>query len=100
MKDRFAVIAIVGFVCLLSSSSTYTSYSSERGTAIHSIERPVNIEAYGNLPMSFEPNRGQFEPQFKFGSKQGAYAVLLKATGATFRFYDLKNSKTTDLRIE
>jgi len=50
MKHRVVAVAIAGFVCLFSTSATYTLYSSERGTAVHSRERPVNFAANAGNP--------------------------------------------------
>ena len=47
MKHRIAIVAIAGFLCLLSTSATYPSYSSERGTAVHSTGDSDN-KAYPN----------------------------------------------------
>src|SRR5207237_10794420 len=100
MKHRVPIVAIAGFICLLLTDTRNPSYSSERGSAIHSTERPVSIaHGYGNLPMSFEPNQGQFDPQFKFGSQGAAYALLLNPTGATFRLHDSTESKSAELTI-
>jgi hypothetical protein len=39
-------------------------------------------EAYGKLPLSFEPNRGQTDPQVKFLSRGPGYTLFLTATDA------------------
>ena len=99
MKHRGLAIATAVFILLL-STATHTTYSTEHGTGIHSTEGPVSIASgYGNLPLSFEPNRGQFEPLFKFGSERAGYALLLNATVATFRFHTTTEPKPVDLSI-
>src|SRR5215472_1169351 len=35
------------------------------------------VEAYGKLPLSFEINKGQTDPQVKFLSRGGGYSLLL-----------------------
>ena len=42
------------------------------------------VEAYGNLPLSFEANQGQADPQIKFLSRGGGYGLFLSETEATF----------------
>src|SRR3954468_8960324 len=41
-------------------------------------------QAYGQLPVSFEPNRGQLDSRVKFAARGGGYAVFLTATEAVF----------------
>src|SRR5215831_14258770 len=99
MRNRGLAVATAAFICLV-STATHPSYSSEHGTSIPSTEGPVSIAAgYGNLPLSFEPNRGQFEPLFKFGSERAGYALLVDPTGATLKFRNSKQSKPKELRI-
>jgi hypothetical protein len=43
--------------------------------------RPIGI--YGNLPLTFEANRGQAEPQVKFLSRNRGYTAYLTAGGMT-----------------
>lgn len=49
-------------------------------------------EAYGNLPLSFEPNRGQADKQVRFLSRGSGYALFLTATDALLA---LNNSSET-----
>jgi hypothetical protein len=42
------------------------------------------VEAYGNLPMSFEANHGQTEAEIKFLSRGPGYSLSLSSTQATF----------------
>src|SRR5688572_14133381 len=39
-------------------------------------------DAYGKLPVTFEANQGQFDPQVKFLAHGGGYNVFLTATEA------------------
>jgi hypothetical protein len=39
-------------------------------------------DAWGNLPLSFEPNRGQARPDVEFLSRGNGYALYLTSTGA------------------
>jgi hypothetical protein len=87
MRSAIRLLAASGAVCLALTATTGTSYSSQRGTRVHPTERPVSIsQEYGNLPMSFEPNRGQFDPDFQFGSRGLNSSLLVNPTGLTVKF--------------
>jgi hypothetical protein len=51
-------------------------------------------EAYGKLPMSFEPNRGQTDKRVKFLSRGSGYALFLASNEATLALY--KNEAESD----
>src|SRR5437870_1576493 len=40
------------------------------------------VEAYGKLPISFEANHGQTDPEVKFLSRGNGYSLFLTATEA------------------
>src|SRR5207245_10091565 len=44
--------------------------------------KPALLEAYGKLPLSFEANDGQADPQVKFLSRGRAYTLFLTSTEA------------------
>jgi hypothetical protein len=75
MKNRIQTFAVIGLIGLAS----HTSYSVSSGTTVHAAERGVNIRPeFGKLPLSFEPNRGQFDSPFRYGSSGPGYTVLLE----------------------
>jgi len=49
-------------------------------------ETPVQV-SYNHLPLSFEANRGQTDPQVKFLSHSGSYTLFLTATEAVLAFH-------------
>jgi hypothetical protein len=51
-------------------------------------------EAYGKLPMSFEPNRGQTDKRVEFLSRGAGYNLFLTQTEATLALY--KNKEESD----
>jgi hypothetical protein len=51
-------------------------------------------EAYGKLPMSFEPNRGQADRRAKFLSRGAGYNLFLTRTEASLALY--KNEEQSD----
>src|SRR2546425_7040697 len=53
------------------------------GTAAAEVSKPVNpalLETYGKLPLSFEANDGQADPQVKFLSRGRGYTLFLTST--------------------
>ena len=75
MKNRIRLVAVIGLIAF----GSHTSYSVLSGTAVRATERTVNIASeYGKLPFSFEPNRGQFDSRYTFGSQGPGYAVLIE----------------------
>src|SRR5438094_94674 len=61
------------------------------------------IDAYRQLPMSFEVNRGQFSDEFNFSSRGPGYFAFFKATGAVLKLQNgnaLGMPRTKTLRLE
>ncbi len=54
-------------------------------------------KAYGELPLSFEANQGQTEPDIKFVSRGQGYALFLKSNEAELDFRSLQHP---DQRLE
>src|SRR5262249_38050468 len=52
--------------------------------------KPDLQAAYGKLPLSFEVNHGQTQPQVKFLSRGNGYAVYLTATNAILQLRSAK----------
>src|ERR1700676_2035299 len=60
--------------------------SRSRRTGVSSEESPRNdlqiASVYGHLPLSFEPNQGQTDPQVKFLAHGGGYGLYLTGSEA------------------
>ncbi len=54
------------------------------------------IEAYGNLPISFEVNRGQIDAKVKFLSRGRGYDLFLTSTEAVLAFKELPMKEKSD----
>jgi hypothetical protein len=52
------------------------------------------LDSYGKLPLSFEANYGQTDPQVKFLSRTGAYSLFLTGDQAVFVLSPKTNVKT------
>jgi hypothetical protein len=51
------------------------------------------LAAYGQLPLSFEPNQGQSDPRVKFLARGSGYTLFLTATAAVLA---LQQTPTTN----
>jgi hypothetical protein len=55
---------------------------------------------YGGLPMSFEPNRGQFDSRFAFGARGFNYSLLLNSKAVMTKFRTTaSNSETLEMTL-
>jgi hypothetical protein len=71
--------------------------TSVRPTASPRADRTARIrEVYGKLPLSFELNRGQTDPQVKFLSRGPGYTLFLTATDAVMSLASPTASGATD----
>ena len=63
--------------------------------------RPITMAAnYGSLPMSFEPNRGQFDTRFAFGARAFNYSLLLSSKAVMTKFSTTaSNSETLEMTL-
>jgi hypothetical protein len=59
---------------------------------------PTTIKSdYGNLPLSFEPNKGQTDSVVKFLARSSGYALFLTSDEAVFRFQNKHNSSDSSV---
>ena len=56
-------------------------------------------DRYGKLPIAFEPNRGQFDRKFDFGSQSFGYSLLLKSTSITMEFRSAGTSQRNSIEM-
>ncbi len=79
----------------LSGSDTIgdDSYFSNALPEPNSVDKVKLSQAYGKLPLSFEANQGQADPQVNFTSSCNGYRLSLSPTEAVVAFSDL-NQKT------
>jgi hypothetical protein len=83
IRNGWLVLAVIMMAGALIGSRT-TTQSSERKAA----SKPPSVRmrnAYGNLPLSFEENRGQTDPRVKFLARGGGYALFLTSTQAVLK---------------
>src|SRR5258705_343389 len=57
---------------------------------------PAAFQSYGKLPLSFEINRGQTNPEVKFMARGQGYGLFLTSSGAVLRFAQPANHESVD----
>jgi hypothetical protein len=117
-RDRFgnksrwiagiSLLAVVGAVCIFArpAKSHFTAPSArpaEKGSPLNarlskqlvSPDDQARIaSSFGNLPLSFEPNLGQTDPQVKFLSRNPHYNLFLTSNEAVFTLPIAQREKT------
>jgi sugar lactone lactonase YvrE len=68
----YAAAVFVSAVCLVQTASL---------AQLPSVAKPA-VEAYGRLPLSFEANQGQADPEVRFLSRGNGYSLFLTGTEA------------------
>jgi hypothetical protein len=62
------------------------------------LSSPTTIKGdYGNLPLSFEPNKGQTDSAVKFLARTSGYALFLTSDKVVFRFQNKHNSSDSSV---
>src|SRR3989454_424664 len=81
---RITVAGVKGMVLLLAlaQASCAPAPAPRTSTEIPQATKPQVLAAYGKLPLSFEANQGQTEPQVKFLSRGRGYTLFLTHTEA------------------
>ncbi len=104
---RRAATTLAAIIILLCQFSVPT-----RTTAAHSFDNPSPLrkadpattnrvqESYGKLPLSFEANQGQFDPQVKFASRGGGYSLSFTQTEMAMTLHNDKPGGRFDLRMQ
>src|SRR5437899_573824 len=81
---RIPVRGVKGMILLLALAlaSCAPAPATRTSTEIAQATKPHVLAAYGKLPLSFEANQGQTEPQVKFLSRGRGYTLFLTHTEA------------------
>src|SRR5215467_9677022 len=100
MKYRNRPLLFLAFVSLGLTGKGRMFYSSTHKDPFHPAEQKVSgTPSYKNLPMSFEPNRGQFDPGVTFGSEQSSYSIFLKSAAVTLKMRNPHETRTSILQM-
>src|SRR3989449_673084 len=81
---RFMLAGVKGMILLLALAlvSCAPAPATRTSTAIPQATKQQVLVAYGKLPLSFEANQGQTDPQVKFLSRGSGYTLFLTPTEA------------------
>src|SRR5881397_4065978 len=81
---RITVAGVKGMILLLALAlaSCAPAPATRTSTEIPQATKPQVLAAYGKLPLSFEANDGQADPQVKFLSRGSGYTLFLTHTEA------------------
>src|SRR5213593_2346628 len=81
---RITVAGVNGMILLLALAlaSCAPAPATRTSTEIPQATKPQVLAAYGKLPLSFEANDGQADPQVKFLSRGSGYTLFLTSTEA------------------
>jgi len=79
-----------------SNESPSSTEAGQKSTPLKAVDPQTEQrlrEAYGKLPISFEPNRGQLDSRVKFKARGGGYTMFLTATEAVFVMRDKSQAR-------
>src|SRR5437899_5727182 len=81
---RIPVRGVKGMILLLALAlaSCAPAPATRTSTEIPQATKPHVLATYGKLPLSFEANQGQADPQVKFLSRGRGYTLFLTSTEA------------------
>ena len=99
--SRIAKEATRLFAVLLAGCLTVTAQAGSRPTAASVQERKTQqkwLDSFEHLPMSFEVNRGQTDPQVEFVSRGSGYTLFLTKGEATFVLNATSNQKNSQIK--
>src|SRR6266436_5432781 len=92
----YACIAIL--TCLAVLGLLVPLPKGTRNSSIKSSFAHYKIRQHGNLPMTFEPNRHQFNQEFEFRGSGSNHEVLLKPDAAVLKMFARDGSRRVQLR--
>jgi hypothetical protein len=87
MHNRIPTVVLIGLLVLPLAFTTAHSFTRHE-TVSSTINTVKLVQDYGKLPMSFQPNKGQFEGDAKFASRGLGYSLSIHATGLRLKFRD------------
>src|ERR1039458_3590789 len=92
IRNVFMAVGFLGLAGWGAAPLSPLNNGSRKTPARPAPSQPLHQAAnYGNLPLAFEPNRGQTDPQVKFLARGKGYTLFVTAQGVVL---SLKNPKT------
>jgi hypothetical protein len=84
---------LIGLATLVASISATPTFAASTAFS------PRLIEAYGRVPIAFEPNRGQADPAVQYLARGSGYTVLLTADEAVLALQRGGRSFVSEMRF-
>jgi len=82
-----ALVATASFVAVAVNSDRKPAASCVRQATIRTSQRDHFLDAFAQLPLTFEPNKGQAEDGVKFVSRRSNFTIFLTSDGATLSMH-------------
>ena len=96
LNSRKVILYVFGIALIAVAGCFYSLRTGPHGPSAlgpQQITVPNRIKSdYGNLPLSFEPNKGQTDSSVRFLARSSGYALFLTSDEAVFRFQNKHNS--------
>ncbi len=83
--SSFWLTIAIGLIAMFAVAATYGGAPQAKPSSATASHPPQVRDAYGHLPLSFEENRGQTDPQVKFLARGGGYSLFLTPTEAVLK---------------
>ena len=104
MLRKFKHICSIGIVAVVVAGCWYSLKTRQETSAPvppHDISSPASVKSdYGNLPLSFEANKGQTHDDVKFLARSSGYTLFLTDNEAVMRFQNQhKSNDASTLRL-
>src|SRR5437870_2906693 len=102
ISSRLLLVAVLGVLIVVGSLLLMlmqrSAVSTHARTAVAKPSGSQTMTAYARLPLSFEPNHGQTDPQVQFLARGPGYTLLLTPTEALLilREAETRKAKNAD----
>ena len=96
--------AVIAGGCLVALAATAVFLRKDGGVPSARAGVPAAMQkvqtAFGQLPMAFEPNLGQSDPQVKYVARGSGYGLALTANEAVLRLHSGESASEVHLRLD
>jgi hypothetical protein len=93
---KITIRAALFILILIRTASLYATPT--EASPVESVSKEILLSSYGKLPLSFEENRGQADPEVAFLSRGQGYTLFLTSSEAVLSLQ--KETEITDERAE
>ncbi len=92
-------VCVSGLLCLSALGLFVPLPGGMRASSTESAHRSYTLQQYGRLPISFEPNRRQFDSRFQFLARSANTALLLRPDAAVLKMSRGAEKRSIEMRI-